>query len=169
MTPYNHQIEVLDILKNNTIGKVILPTGTGKTWIQALDLANRITDKNEFGVYVIVSPRIMLSYQLLSENKKIMYPRGIDARYLCVHSGGKSEDSEDMEILRLENNIEYSEISSTTSVNEIEVCISKAKKENKPLIIFTTYNSAERITKIVMKDKTATVPKEILYKDSVER
>ena len=157
MTPYNHQIEVLDILKNNTIGKVILPTGTGKTWIQALDLANRITDKNEFGVYVIVSPRIMLSYQLLSENKKIMYPRGIDARYLCVHSGGKSEDSEDMEILRLENNIEYSEISSTTSVNEIEVCISKAKKENKPLIIFTTYNSAERILGGLGSNKINTV------------
>jgi hypothetical protein len=145
MTPYNHQIEVLDILKNNTIGKVILPTGTGKTWIQALDLANRITDKNEFGVYVVVAPRIMLSYQLLNENKKIMYPRGIDARYLCVHSGGKSEDSEDMEILRLENNIEYSEISSTTSVNEIETYVNKVKKENKPLIVFTTYNSAERI------------------------
>ena len=74
MTPYNHQIEVLDVLKNNTIGKVILPTGTGKTWIQALDLANRITDKNEFGVYVVTSPRIMLSYQLLSENKKLCIP-----------------------------------------------------------------------------------------------
>lgn len=157
MTPYNHQIEVLDILKNNTIGKVILPTGTGKTWIQALDLANRITDKNEFGVYVVTSPRIMLSYQLLSENKKIMYPRGIDARYLCVHSGGKSEDSEDMEILRLENNIEYSEISSTTSVNEIEVCVNKAKKENKPLIIFTTYNSAERILGGLGSNKINTV------------
>ena len=157
MTPYNHQIEVLDVLKNNTIGKVILPTGTGKTWIRALDLANRITDKNEFGVYVVTSPRIMLSYQLLSENKKIMYPRGIDARYLCVHSGGKSEDSEDMEILRLENNIEYSEISSTTSVNEIEVCVNKAKKENKPLIIFTTYNSAERILGGLGSNKINTV------------
>lgn len=157
MTPYNHQIEVLDILKNNTIGKVILPTGTGKTWIQALDLANRITDKNEFGVYVVVAPRIMLSYQLLSENKKIMYPRGIDARYLCVHSGGKSEDSEDMEILRLENNIKYSEISSTTSVNEIEAYVNKVKKENKPLIVFTTYNSAERILGGLGSNKINTV------------
>ena len=115
MTPYTHQLEVLEVLKSNAKGKIILPTGTGKTWIQALDLANRITEKNEFSVYVVVAPRIMLSYQLLNENKKIMYPRGIDARYLCVHSGGKSEDSHDMEILRLQNNIDYSEVSSTTS------------------------------------------------------
>jgi len=145
MTPYNHQIEVLEVLKKNTKGKIILPTGTGKTLIQALDLANTIREKNEFGIYVVVAPRILLSFQLLIENKKIMYPYGIDARYFCVHSGGVSEDSIDMEILRKQNNIQYSEISSTTSPNEIKICIRKVKKENKPLIIFTTYNSAERI------------------------
>jgi hypothetical protein len=157
MTPYTHQLEVLEVLKNNTKGKVILPTGTGKTWIQALDLANRIGEKNEFGIYVVVAPRIMLSYQLLSENKKIMYPRGIDARYLCVHSGGVSEDSTDMEILRLQNNIQYSESSSTTSSNEIKSFIRKVKKENKPLIIFTTYNSAERIIDGLGSNKIDTI------------
>jgi hypothetical protein len=157
MTPYNHQLEVLQVLKNNTKGKIILPTGTGKTLVQALDLANRISEKNEFGIYVVVAPRIMLSYQLLSENKKIMYPRGIDARYLCIHSGGVSEDSVDMEILRLQNNIQYSEISSTTSSNEIKVFIRKVKKENKPLIIFTTYNSAERIIDGLGSNKIDTI------------
>jgi hypothetical protein len=145
MIPYTHQLEVLEVLKSNTKGKIILPTGTGKTWIQALDLANRITEKNEFSVYVVIAPRIMLSHQLLSENKKIMYPRGINARYLCVHSGGKSDDNSDMEILRLQNNIEYSEVSSTTSEKEIKNFVTKVRKENKPLIIFTTYNSVERI------------------------
>jgi superfamily II DNA or RNA helicase len=80
MTPYIHQLEVLEVLKKNTKGKIILPTGTGKTLIQALDLANRIREKNEFGIYVVVAPRILLSFQLLIENKKIMYPYGIDAR-----------------------------------------------------------------------------------------
>jgi len=157
MTPYTHQLEVLEVLKNNTKGKVILPTGTGKTWIQALDLANRIGEKNEFGIYVVVAPRIMLSYQLLSENKKIMYPRGIDARYLCVHSGGVSEDNTDMEILRLQNDIQYSESSSTTSSDEIKSFIRKVKKENKPLIIFTTYNSAERIIDGLGSNKIDTI------------
>ena len=157
MTPYTHQLEVLEVLKSNAKGKIILPTGTGKTWIQALDLANRITEKNEFSVYVVVAPRIMLSYQLLNENKKIMYPRGIDARYLCVHSGGKSEDSHDMEILRLQNNIDYSEVSSTTSEKEIKNFITKVRKENKPLIIFTTYNSVERIIGGLGSNKINTV------------
>jgi tRNA(Leu) C34 or U34 (ribose-2'-O)-methylase TrmL len=157
MTPYTHQLEVLEILKNNAKGKIILPTGTGKTWIQALDLANRISEKNEFGIYIVIAPRIMLSYQLLSENKKIMYPRGIDARYLCVHSGGVSEDSTDIEILRFQNNIQYSESSSTTSSSEIKSFISKVKKENKPLIIFTTYNSAERIIDGLGSNKIDTI------------
>lgn len=157
MTPYIHQLEVLEVLKNNIKGKVILPTGTGKTWIQALDLANRIGEKNEFAIYVVVAPRIMLSYQLLSENKKIMYPRGIDARYLCVHSGGVSEDTTDMEILRFQNNIEYSESSSTTSSDEIKSFIRKVKKENKPLIVFTTYNSAQRIIDGLGSNKIDTV------------
>ena len=65
--PFEHQLEVLDILKKNNKGKIILPTGTGKTLIQGLDLYNRISKESGFGIYIVLSPRIMLSYQLLTE------------------------------------------------------------------------------------------------------
>jgi hypothetical protein len=142
---FQHQVEVLEIMKHYTLGKIILPTGTGKTFIQARDLSTQIENYNGFEVYVVLAPRIMLSVQLLSEYKKTMYSKGIDAKYLCVHSGTSKEEDEDMAIFRFQNNISYSEIVTTTSTQAIKKCMSGAQKENKPLIIFSIYNSAERI------------------------
>lgn len=144
MKPLQHQLEVLEILKTKNLGKVLLPTGTGKTWIQAWDLYNR-TLENPTGVFVVLSPRIMLCLQLLIENKKIMYNKSVDARYLCVHSGSSSEESEDLEIMRLQGKIPYSTITTTTSPSEIKKTVRNATKEDKTLIIFSTYNSAERV------------------------
>jgi|688.fasta_scaffold15556_2 hypothetical protein len=145
MTPLHHQIEVLEILKNNTKGKVVLPTGTGKTVIQALDLVDSIEQNKGFSVYAVLAPRIMLSFQLLVEVQKIMYSKKIDVKYMSVHSGGSLEESDDIAILRLQNSIPYSTITSSTSSSEIKNEIRKAKKENRTLIIFSTYNSSTRI------------------------
>jgi len=142
---FPHQLEVLDVLDKNTRGKVIIPTGTGKTWIQAWDLSKRVRKQKEFNIYVVLSPRIMLSYQLCTEYQKTMYNGGIDVKYLFVHSGGSKEESDDMAILRLHKGIPYSHIISTTSPSDIKSEIRKAKKENKSLVIVSTYNSAERI------------------------
>jgi hypothetical protein len=145
MKALQHQLEVLEKLEKNTKGKIVIPTGTGKTFIQGLDLARQIEKTEGFNVYVVLAPRIMLSFQLLIEYQKTMYSKNIDARYLCVHSGGSTEENDDMAMLRLQNNIPYSNIVSTTSSLNIKSEIRKAKKENKPLIIFSTYNSSERI------------------------
>jgi hypothetical protein len=145
MKALQHQLEVLEKLEKNTKGKIVIPTGTGKTFIQGLDLARQIEKTKGFNVYVVLAPRIMLSFQLLIEYQKTMYSKNIDAKYLCVHSGGTTEENDDMAMLRLQNNIPYSNIVSTTSSLSIKSEIRKAKKENKPLIIFSTYNSSERI------------------------
>jgi superfamily II DNA or RNA helicase len=145
MKPLSHQIEVLEILKKNTLGKVTIPTGTGKTFIQGIDLAHQIETIGGFGVYVVLAPRIMLSFQLLLEYQKVMFGKGIDVKYMCVHSGGTPEEKNDMAMLRLQNNIPYSTIVSTTSPVEIKNQIKLAKKQNIALIIISTYNSSERI------------------------
>lgn len=44
-----------------------MPTGTGKTFVQAGIIAEDIISNPGFRVYVINAPRIMLSYQLLEE------------------------------------------------------------------------------------------------------
>jgi superfamily II DNA or RNA helicase len=145
MKALQHQLEVLEKLEKNTKGKIIIPTGTGKTFIQGLDLARQIKKTEGFNIYVVLAPRIMLSFQLLVEYQKTMYSKSIDAKYMCVHSGGSTEENDDMVMLRIQNNIPYSNIVSTTSSSDIKSEIRKAKKENKPLIIFSTYNSSERI------------------------
>jgi hypothetical protein len=145
MKALQHQLEVLEKLEKNTKGKIIIPTGTGKTFIQGLDLARQIEKTEGFNVYVVLAPRIMLSFQLLVEYQKTMYSKSIDAKYMCVHSGGSTEENDDMAMLRFQNNIPYSNIVSTTSSLDIKSEIRKTKKENKPLIIFSTYNSSERI------------------------
>ena len=156
-TPFKHQLEVLKVLKESSLGKVILPTGTGKTYIQSLDLLNQIEKDCNFSVNVVIAPRIMLSLQLLTEFQKTIINKGVDVRYLCVHSGTSPEENEDMAFMRLQKDIPYSKITSTTSTNDIKSEIRKAKKENKPLVIFTTYNSAERIIGGVGRVKIGTV------------
>lgn len=156
-TPFKHQSQVLEILQEKTFGKVILPTGTGKTFIQSLDLLSEIEKDGNFSINVVIAPRIMLSLQLLREFQQTIISRGVDVRYLCVHSGTSPEESSDIAFMRVQKDIPYSQITSTTSTTDIKSEIRKAKKENKPLIIFTTYNSAERIIGAMGRVKIGTV------------
>ena len=84
---YNYQIEAAETTEINQKGIIVMPTGTGKTFVQAGIIANNITNNPGFGVYVVNAPRIMLSYQLLEEFFKFNINNGIDARYMAVHSG----------------------------------------------------------------------------------
>ena len=149
--PFEHQLEVLDILKKNNKGKIILPTGTGKTLIQGLDLYNRISKESGFGIYIVLSPRIMLSYQLLTEFQKVMYNNRVDVRYMCAHSGNNETETDDIAKLRINNGILYSEIISTTNQKDILRQINLAKKEDRPIVIFSTYHSSERVIEGVGK------------------
>jgi len=121
-----------------------MPTGTGKTFVQAGIIAEDIKNNPGFRVYVINSPRIMLSYQLLEEVFKFNINNGIDARYIAVHSGRMEQ--KDLDQYRSQNSeFDYSQIISTTSPIEINQVVNNAKKSNQPLIFFSTYNSAIRI------------------------
>lgn len=146
---YNYQKNVVKIVLKNNTGIVVMPTGTGKTFVQAAILAKEIIDNNnKFGVYVINAPRIMLSYQLLKEVYKFLisndFGLNIDARYMCVHSG-TGIDIEDFEKIRQDTEIPYSEINATTSHLEIQNMMRIAKRQDIPLILFSTYHSSTRI------------------------
>lgn len=149
-TLYDYQRECVLETDKNKNGIVVLPTGTGKTFVQASIIARDILKhKNKFKMYVVNAPRIMLSYQLLKEVYSFLVGNGLEARYMCVHSGGQA-DIEDLEKIRLESNLDgnsipFSEIESGTSTTLIKEMMEKAKRQNLPLIFFSTYNSAERI------------------------
>ena len=164
---YPYQLSAVEATDKNEKGIVCMPTGTGKTFVQAAVIAKEILkNKGKFGVYVINAPRIMLSYQLLKEVYSFLTYSNIDARYMSVHSGGNI-DIQDLEVIRIDannnegTNISFAEIESGTSPNLISEFTEKAKKGNIPVIFLSTYNSADRISdaisdeiNIVMNDES---------------
>jgi superfamily II DNA or RNA helicase len=174
---YDYQLDAVTATDKNEKGIVCMPTGTGKTFVQASVITKEI-QKNEgkFGIYVINAPRIMLSYQLLKEVYSFLMYAGIDARYMSVHSGG-SNDMQDLENIRIDanfnegTNIQYAQIENGTSPILIKDFVEKAKREDLPVIFFSTYNSAERINEaipfeqinIVMNDESQYLVQEQFY------
>jgi superfamily II DNA or RNA helicase len=142
---YDHQVEALKEVYLNKKGIVVLPTGAGKTFLESATIAiDIILNENDFRLYVVNAPRIMLSYQLLVEFYSFLTGFGIDSRYMCVHSGN-ALDEQQLEEIRKNSGIEYAEIPATTSSVEIKKMISTSKKQKLPLILFSTYNSSDRI------------------------
>jgi superfamily II DNA or RNA helicase len=133
-----HQIEAKSQIEFIREGIIHLPTGSGKTFIQA----NAIVDNfDKIRVFVVLSPRILLTNQLYSEVKDILVANTRDCQYLIVHSGRK-EDKDDMNWAK---DMPYREVISTTSSIDIKDQYERAQRENVPLIIFSTYDSAIRI------------------------
>lgn len=156
---YDYQLDAVDATDKNKKGIVCMPTGAGKTFVQASVIAKEIQkNKGKFGIYVINSPRIMLSYQLLKEVYSFLMYAGIDARYMSVHSGGQN-DMEDLEKVRIDanynegTNIQFAEIENGTSPILIREFVEKAKEGNIPCVFFSTYNSADRINDAVPYEK----------------
>jgi len=148
-----HQIEAVEAINKNQEGIIHIPTGTGKTNIQAIAISDNIPNAQiwlresnlfrETPVFVVLSPRILLSNQLFMTVREILMDRNIDAHYLIVHSGRTQDDAG----RRKESwDLPYRELKSTTKRSIIQDEYRKAREEEVPLIIFGTYDSAERIT-----------------------
>lgn len=151
---YDHQRDaLLEIMKYN-MGKIIYPTGTGKTFIQAATIAMNIIEDvvNPKGdrVHIIQVPRILLSYQILNEvygflnlkDEKRDINIGIPAKYLVVHSGTGVDEG----ILIEKHNFEASgwlDVEVTTRKDVIQKNILHARELCRPLIIVQTYHSAD--------------------------
>ena len=119
-----HQIRILERMQTYTRGQIIVPTGGGKTLTMIQDTAH--VHQSKCGhTTVVVAPRILLAEQLCSEFMEL-----IDGSYthiMHVHSGETHHFS-------------------TTNPEKIHLfanCARTGPGEN--LIIFTTYNSLERI------------------------
>lgn len=145
----NHQNKAIEALKKDKEGIIHLPTGSGKTLIQAFSIFEFLEDSWEFSkkkegipVFATLAPRIILSNQLFETIRMILLNKGLDAQYLIVHSG-RTQDNMNKSWTASQP---YRELKSTTKVKNILESYRKAKEENVPLIIFGTYDSAHRIT-----------------------
>jgi superfamily II DNA or RNA helicase len=149
ITLREHQIEaVINCMKDtNRKGKVILPTGTGKTLIEAELIYRAIIEQQNPGVVPIIkvnSSRILLCFQLFEEVFGYLSSNGITARYVNYNSGN-ADDKYYIAELRKMGGV-YREITSTTSCKEVVESYENAVKENLPLIVFSTYHSSEKFS-----------------------
>ena len=123
-------------------GIVCLPTGSGKTTIQSFTIINDAKKNPGHRIYMVLAPRIVLSFQLMKEYYKDINNEGMQFWYAGLHSGG-SVDIKEFEEER-NGDIDFQNIEVTTSSQVLSDEILKARELDIPIIIFGTYHSAPR-------------------------
>jgi superfamily II DNA or RNA helicase len=141
-TPHYFQQDSLDLaVKGITVspddfrGRIVMPTGSGKTLTEALITKWQIENNSKNGIHLVLAPRIMLGNQLLKEFRMFL---GKDTfRAIAFHSGEhKAEDG-----------VKWKE-SATTRVSEVKEALTNAKILGQPLIVFSTYHSCHKLEDI---------------------
>ena len=119
-----HQKRIVERLAKYDRGQVNVTTGGGKTLTMIMDLQRTLKNNQSGTTTVVVAPRILLSEQLCSEFLEV-----IDTTHthiMHVHSGETHHFS-------------------TTKHDKISLFVDCARSVGENVIIFTTYNSLERI------------------------
>lgn len=148
-----HQKEAADIVievfaNGISRGQVILPTGVGKTYIEAEVIKRKIEECLSEGIIPLIkvnSSRILLCFQLFEDIFMYLSAFGIHAKYINYNSGNADDKYYTIQMRKLGGI--YREISSTTSVKEVKEDIKKAFKEEMPVIVLSTYHSSEKFSK----------------------
>ena len=136
MNLFPHQQNILDSLQLNNKGIITSPTGSGKTFTFITDSRRFLTPGN---VVVVVGPQLLLCNQLFDEFDKHL--PDIDFMWRQVSSEGKTFE-------RDRTNLKFRVTppkSPTTVVEDIRDTYRVAVKVNKPLVLFVTYDSLDRI------------------------
>lgn len=132
----SHQQQILDALQLNNKGIVTCPTGGGKTFTMITDSRRFLTPGS---VVVVVAPQLLLSQQLFTEFDKHL--TDVNFMYRQISSEGKTFQR-DRAALKFRITPPKSP---TTIIEEIRDTYRIAQKAEKPLILFVTYDSLERI------------------------
>ena len=119
-----HQQRILDRMSAYNKGQIIVPTGGGKTLTMIVDTQTTHDLIQRGTTTVVVAPRILLAEQLSAEFLEI-----VDTKYthvMHVHSGETHHFS-------------------STNPEKIHLFANTARTAGENVIIFTTYNSLDRI------------------------
>ena len=119
-----HQDRIVARMQSYNKGQIIVPTGGGKTLTMIVDTQRRHDSINNGTTTVVVAPRILLAEQLCSEFLEIIDTA--NTHVMHVHSGETHHFS-------------------TTKADRINVFANCARNMGENVIIFTTYNSLQRI------------------------
>lgn len=144
-----NQQDMLDSMESNDKGIIQCPTGGGKTYTFITNSRQYLTPGN---VVLVVAPQLLLSEQLFSEFDTHL--SDIDFVWRQVSSEGKT-------FQRDRKNLKFRPIppqSATTIVDDIIESYDHSIRVGKPLILFTTYKSLNRVV-------SSGVPVSVVYYD----
>jgi superfamily II DNA or RNA helicase len=143
----NHQVDAcnavvdeIELSPEQCAGRVVVPTGGGKTFIEAAILQAQMTDHAVNKIHLVLSPRIMLSNQLLNEYR--VYTdgtSGLKYREVAFHSGDEPDADKTVRGKGVKK------VNSTTDITDIRNEIMSAKFYNQHLVIFSTYHSCGKL------------------------
>lgn len=120
-------------------GRFVYPTGAGKTLIESLILNHQMERNKEFGLHVVVAPRIALLTQLMRE-----YRNYIGDKYdqIGFHSNDHKNEGRDYD-----KYLNLSTQRKTTDENKVLREVERASRNNVPLVIFSTYHSLHKLVR----------------------
>ena len=138
-TLYPHQQTALDSItdaitkgEGSAAGRIIMPTGGGKTFVEAALIEWQMTNNSKSRIHLVLSPRILLTNQLIKEFREFSGPI---YRAVAFHSDRHEPD--------------YSEIkwqeTATTSYHTVKDEWGKAQRKDMDLVVFSTYHSCGRL------------------------
>lgn len=140
----NHQQQALEKIINTikagnglARGRIVIPTGGGKTFVEAAALQYQIQSNQVNKIHLVVAPRILLLHQLIDE-----YRLFADNNFNIVafHSGNYEPDAESLALL--------GKVRNTMSKSEIHAAKQDAVFRNRPLVVFSTYHSMSKLESI---------------------
>ena len=115
-------------------GRVVIPTGGGKTFVEAACLDYQRISNGKTHIHLVLAPRIMLANQLIEEYRVFSGPA---YRVVAFHSGIHEPDY-------IKDKIKWAE-KATTRYEVVAEEYTKALNKKQDLVVFSTYHSCKNL------------------------
>jgi len=129
---FNNSISNIQKTPDDARGRLVMPTGAGKTLTEAVLLDWQFKNNSKTKIHLVLAPRIMLGNQLLGEYKTFLGKEAF--RAVAFHSGEHIA----------EDGIKWKEVA-TTQKSAVEEAYANAQKLNQHLVVFSTYHSCGKL------------------------
>lgn len=135
-TAYDNVVTAITNGNGTAKGRVVMPTGAGKTFVEAAVLDYQRANNSKTKIHLVLAPRILLANQLVSEYRNFSGSQAY--RVMAFHSGTFEPDDE---------TTAWKE-DSTTNPNDIVTAHENAMKNCQDLVVFSTYHSCGKLKDI---------------------
>lgn len=153
-TMREYQSEAIDAICGAEIGQIILPCGTGKTRIQIATHLKHMRSVSTPSIYLVTADTIALCSDLLKAFLDILVGASIKFDILCLNSSD-DEISNYTHPFKGKLSEATCNFVSTTTETDILRSVERAKRNNRHLLIISTYHSVNRLK--CLDDKSVSI------------